>query len=148
MPKQPRKCKTRFCRGKPQTGRRRCEKCRKREWRKKNPILDRWYNLLSQARRRGIACTVTLEQFTAFCERTGYHLHSGRKSGKLSVDRIDNNGIYEIDNIQAITMLDNRLKYAYHDRLPRLEADPPAETLFEPPSEIDLPGREITYIPF
>lgn len=47
---------------------------KKQRWRERHPVLEAWFNLRSNAKRRGIPVTWDLESFGAWCRRTGYHI--------------------------------------------------------------------------
>lgn len=69
------------------------------------------YNLLkSNARRRGKAFDLTLEEFRAFCDRTGYLAKKGKHSYSFSIDRIDPLRGYSADNIQILRLSTNSVK--------------------------------------
>jgi hypothetical protein len=105
------KCLTPNCINEAAKGRRICGKCRSRKYRAKYP-LKAWYDTLKMnARRRGKEFTLTQEQFSEFCKRTGYDEHKGKTADSLSVDRIKSHLGYTIDNIQAITLRENTAKH-------------------------------------
>ena len=104
------KCSTPDCTNETAKDRRICGKCRSRKYRAKYP-LKAWYDTLKMnAKRRGKSFTLTLEQFSEFCKRTGYDEHKGKTANSLSVDRIKDHLGYSIDNIRAITLRENTLK--------------------------------------
>ena len=61
----------------------------------------------NRANQRKIPFTITLAEFKAFCERTGYLEKRGREAGSASIDRIDHDKGYHIWNIQVKTFLEN-----------------------------------------
>jgi hypothetical protein len=75
-------------------------------------VQSTFYFLRGNAKRRGIDFDLTLEQFRVFCTNTEYLKLKGKKSGSMSIDRIDNRRGYEIDNIRLITLAENSRKRA------------------------------------
>lgn len=92
--------------------RRSCPACRKRDYNLKNPFHYVWQNLKYNAKRRGHEFLLTLEEFKLFCARTGYMELRGKTQDSMSIDRIDENRGYSLDNIQMITLRENSLKQA------------------------------------
>src|ERR1035437_5243365 len=104
------KCITKGCLNETGLQRKTCYKCEKRKYRAKYP-LKYWYDTLKMnAKRRRKPFTLTLEQFTEFCKRTGYIEKKGKTAESLSVDRIKASEGYHASNIQAITLSDNSKK--------------------------------------
>ena len=69
------------------------------------------YNFIkSNARRRGKDFTLTLQEFTEFCERTGYLHLRGKSRGSATIDRKDNSIGYSVDNIRLATLSENARK--------------------------------------
>jgi hypothetical protein len=54
--------------------------------------------------------TLTLEQFSEFCKKTGYDEKKGKTAQSLSVDRIKSHLGYTADNIRAITLSENTMR--------------------------------------
>jgi len=75
-----------------------------------NPIGYAFNNLRCNAKRRGHEFAITLSEFREFCEKNGYIESKGRTKECLSIDRIDNDRGYFIDNIQVMTVSDNSIK--------------------------------------
>lgn len=63
--------------------------------------------LRHNATRRGKPFNLTFEQFQQFCRETKYMAGRGRSKQSFTIDRIDNNKGYTIDNIQMLTKSDN-----------------------------------------
>jgi hypothetical protein len=100
------KCQTEGCQNETKH-RKLCAKCAKRKYREKYP-LKYWYDTLkTNAKRRGKEFTLTIEQFSDFCKKTGYNEKKGKTANSLSVDRIKPWLGYSADNIRAITLSDN-----------------------------------------
>ena len=79
--------------------------------RKKDPVKYAYYDLKSNARRRGKVFALTLEQFRRFAVEVEFFSERGRKSKSYHIDRIDENKGYTIDNIQLITNAENIKKF-------------------------------------
>jgi len=103
-------CDTPFCRNPHAEHRFICHKCRKKRWRNNHPINYLYDNLRTSARCRNKGFELTLQEFTAFCFRTSYHLLKGREPHSLTIDRIYNDQPYRADNIQALTHRENSAK--------------------------------------
>jgi hypothetical protein len=102
-----RKCATEGCLNKGSSRRRFCLKCNQLKYRKHYP-LKYWYSTLKMnAKRRGKSFSLTLEQFSEFCYKTGYGELKGKTATSLSIDRIRPLEGYQYDNIRAITLSDN-----------------------------------------
>lgn len=102
------KCCTPYCRNRTQYNK--CSTCSSREWRKQNPMRASYLNLKSNSKRRGKDFTLTYEEFTEFCRETKYIQGKGKSLDSYTIDRIDNDKGYTIDNIQVLTFADNRSK--------------------------------------
>lgn len=106
------KCNTKRCRNKRAKRRNFCYRCISRQNRERYGVQSTFYFLRGNAKRRGIDFDLTLEQFRVFCTNTEYLKLKGKKSGSMSIDRIDNRRGYEIDNIRLITLAENSRKRA------------------------------------
>jgi len=87
-----------------------CHKHRLKAWREKHPIAYAWGHLKRRARERGIACTLTLAEYTEFAEKNDLMKLRGRTSLSLTVDRIENSLGYHKWNIAVITLRENTRK--------------------------------------
>ena len=82
-----------------------------RRWRAANPVKAAYHNLKSNAKRRGKAFNLTLQDFKDFCQATDYIKSRGRKATCYHVDRIDETKGYSRENIQPLTNSANVKKY-------------------------------------
>ena len=99
------RCATPGCRKKRKGFARLCSKCLARQWAERHPISYTLSKLRWNAKRRGKAFTLTLEQFTAFClSHPDYLTAKGRHSRCLSIDRRDAKEGYHIWNIRLLTV--------------------------------------------
>ena len=87
-----------------------CNKCIKRKQSAKNPIRTSYYNLRTNAKRRGKEFNLTLEEFTKFAIETEYINKRGKTAKSYSIDRMDNSKGYSIDNIMVLTLSENSIK--------------------------------------
>lgn len=94
------KCSVKFCRNWRAPGRTICHKHKSQRWREQSPIVALFHRCKGRAKTRGIAFLLTVEQFTAFCLETSYHILKGRGKDDASIDRIRGNEPYEAGNIQ------------------------------------------------
>lgn len=98
------------------------------QWRQNNPIKAALAHLRESARARRKGFDLTLEQFTAFIQSTGYIEHCGRNRECLQVDRMDYTRGYTLDNIQILTCSENSAKgarerfgYAWKENYPETD---------------------------
>jgi len=95
-------CATIHCFNVRRVRRRFCNSCRARRNREANPAARLLANLRSSAKRRGLTCDITIEDWLVWCEKTGFlDLPRGRKKGSRSVGRIDHSLGYTIENIRV-----------------------------------------------
>lgn len=105
------KCATKRCAKKTAKGAKHCSACRMRKYREQNPVKAAYDHLKYNAARRGHEFMLTIEQFKAFCVETNYIMGKGRTKESYSIDRIDNDKGYTIDNIRVLTVSENSKKY-------------------------------------
>lgn len=120
----PKRCKTLRCRGRATSAGHSpyCPTCRRVRFKELHPLAYSWGNLKRRARQRGVAFTLTLEEYTAFAIKTDYAKLKGKTSLSLSLDRIDPSLGYHHWNIQAITVSENSRKQFvpyFNDGVPR-----------------------------
>lgn len=96
-------------------GRALCSTHRSQKCRLQDPVKYAWQNLKTNAKRRNIPFTITLEQFRQWCHRVTYIGFSGRSADSWTVDRIHNDIGYHIDNIQVLQNKNNIKKYFTYD---------------------------------
>jgi len=83
-----------------------------RQHQKFNNPLRYWFDVLRQnARSRKKEFNLTIEEFKLFCDKTNYLKLKGKNSGSYTIDRINNNKGYTIDNMQVLTLSQNSRKY-------------------------------------
>jgi hypothetical protein len=87
-----------------------CSTCRSRQARERNPVKYCYLNLKHNAKRRGVAFELTFEEFVQFCYATNYMAGKGRTRTSYSIDRIDNDKGYTLDNIRVIPLHENSRK--------------------------------------
>jgi hypothetical protein len=88
---------------------------------KKYPVKRAYFTLRGNAQRRGKEFTLTLDDFTAFCNCSNYMEGKGIRATSLTVDRIDEERGYSADNIQCLTNAENRKKFAAYMRAKKQE---------------------------
>lgn len=126
----PKRCATVFCLGKLRPRDKYCSKCMMSRWKKKNPLKYTYSKLKNNAKRRGIPFLLTLEDWEVWCGLTGYLELRGIDGDSMTVDRIidyDESGNkmpYRYDNIQMLTLRDNRTKPKKHKPYEKQEGDP------------------------
>lgn len=87
-----------------------CASCEKRLQREKYPVKAAYYDLRTNAKRRGIFFDLTLEQFEKFCFKTEYLQGKGKTAESYSVDRIIESKGYTDGNLQVLTLSENTQK--------------------------------------
>ena len=104
------KCSEKGCRNKVSGKYRICPKCQSRKWREKHPVEAAYITLKANAKRRGKPCTITLEDFKAFCYETDYIAGKGRSLNSLTIDCKINELGYVPGNIRPLPLIDNARK--------------------------------------
>jgi hypothetical protein len=84
-----------------------CWKCIARRLKERHPATYVLNALRNRANQRKIPFTVTLAQFKEFCRVTGYLEKRGREDESMSIDRVDHDKGYHIDNITVKSFLEN-----------------------------------------
>ena len=89
--------------------------------------------LKANAKRRGKEFSLTFDQFKKFAIETNYLRGKGKQSTSYSIDRIDNERGYTIDNIMIMSLADNsrkhtkRLHYDWQTRSAIVTTIPPPQ---------------------
>lgn len=87
-----------------------CFKHYRKKRRLKDPVGERYAQFKSKAKYRGIANTITLEEFRHFAKQTGYIHVKGRRGKNATIDRLCNVHGYHIWNIDLKTNVQNARK--------------------------------------
>lgn len=106
------KCISTRCANKAPKNKRRCHKCIKENFRKRNPIRYYYDNLKTNAKKKDKTVEITFEDFKKFVVEKKFFSESGKKL-KLngSIDRKDNSiRVYRLDNIQVLSLAENTRK--------------------------------------
>jgi len=101
------KCKTPDCQSEAAPHRRYCKCCVQHKYRDRYPIKYIFAALKTNAKRREKYFSLTLDEFTQFCDMTGYDKLRGITAASLTIDRINPLLGYHKDNIRAITLRHN-----------------------------------------
>ena len=104
-------CIERFCRNESAEKRRICYRCKARKYKARHPIKHLFNIKKQRAKERGHKWDLTCQEFEEFVLRTGYMDRRGRGRNGMSIDRIDPDKGYTIDNIQTLTVSENSKKY-------------------------------------
>lgn len=99
--KAPHLCSAKFCRRPRSVTQALCHKHKNAQWRELNPHAYHYGRLRANAKRRGIACTLTLPEYRA---AWAGRWDSGPKPKGLHLDRIDRARGYEPGNVQVLPM--------------------------------------------
>lgn len=110
MPKKQGICKNKGCRKKKAKGRAICHSCKAKKYREDNPVKSAYQNLRYNAKRRKKEFDLTFEQFEKLCVETEYIKKRGKSKDSYSIDRIDPEKGYTIDNIRVISLAENSRK--------------------------------------
>lgn len=91
-----------------------------KKWRANDQLKAMFYNLKYYAKKRGIPFTLSIEQYVDLprpdrCPLTGIEIDYTPHKGKTidaspTLDRIDNEGGYELANVQIVSYMGNRAK--------------------------------------
>ncbi len=87
-----------------------CNSCSNRRYRKRNPMRYAFNNLRENSQRRNISFALSFEQFKKFAIKTEYIQNKGTTKESFSIDRVNNNKGYTVDNIQILTVGENASK--------------------------------------
>ncbi len=104
-------CKTKYCTTKTPKHRTICCKCISRKYRSDNPVRSSFDILRTNAKRRGKEFDLTFDQFKKFAIETEYIAGKGRSSQSFTIDRIDQDLGYTINNLQVLTNAENVKKH-------------------------------------
>ena len=112
-------------------------------WVEQNTPLVR---LKTNARIRGVAFNLSLQEFRQWAKETGYLDNCGRKKKNLTIDRInrDNPLGYHIDNIQVLTNGENARKY-YAFEAKGLEYPSQEPEAFDSMDEMKITSDEMAF---
>ena len=96
-------CNTPKCKNITRKGRNDCERCRKRKSISKYPIFYAYKDLKKNAKRRNKICTISLSEFTLWCEKNNYIALRGLGKDEMSIDcKIPELG-YTYDNMRMVS---------------------------------------------
>jgi hypothetical protein len=88
-----------------------CNACKRKRWRVNNPFHYMYSELKRSAKRRGIYFYLHRGEFIQFCLENSLYRNSGKfTADSLTVDRIDNNLGYYLQNLQVISNRENSAK--------------------------------------
>lgn len=81
-----------------------CDKCKRRRWRYNNPVYYMFSELRKSAKKRKISFDLHYGEFLEFCFSNDFYRISPKfTKDSLTVDRIEPEKGYSIDNIQVVT---------------------------------------------
>ncbi len=103
----PKKCDTKYCRNLAYLNGTFCSKCQRRNWAKNHPIEYTLATLRGNAKRRGKEFSLTIEEFTKWCNENDYIRLKGQSSTSMTIDRNDPNEGYHIWNLKIMTNAEN-----------------------------------------
>jgi len=79
-------------------------------WRQRNPIRASYLNLKNNAKRRGKEFTLTFAEFQQFAVKNQIVYGKKRTADTWSIDRVNPELGYSVDNIQRLTLSQNTAK--------------------------------------
>lgn len=106
----PKKCKNKTRKGTRCGTGQLCGSCYSRRSRAADPVRYAFNNLKNRAKQRNKEFSLTLDQFRQWCHKYNYIQGKGKHADGYTVDRIDNDKGYHIDNIQPMKNRDNASK--------------------------------------
>lgn len=93
-----------------------CHKHYARKLRVVDPVGSRYNQFKNNAVKRNKIFTISIDQFRNFCTETGYIITKFKRGRNATIDLINNELGYHIDNIQLLTMNQNLQKYLTEDK--------------------------------
>lgn len=105
-----RKRNTCSCGKRTQLGRLICSACRAADFRKRYPMKYSYVTLRDNSKRRGIDFSLSFDEFAQFAVVTDYFYKKGKTKRSYSIDRINPEFGYHIDNIQPLPLVANQKK--------------------------------------
>jgi hypothetical protein len=119
---RPGRCRVKGCRHHVTPGQRRkqggfCRRCKEDRYKVRHPYTYALNKLRNNARRRGHAFDLTLEEWIMFCDLTGYVDARGRGAEDLSIDRIRDSEGYTLSNIRVLTVSENSRRAAVRRKI-------------------------------
>ena len=87
-----------------------CHKHYARKLKERDPVGARFNQFKCKSTSRGIENSVTIKEFRAFCNKTGYIIKKGYRGKVATLDRVKNSEGYSIENIQIMTSRANSSK--------------------------------------
>lgn len=104
------KCKHKYCRRTAEAKRLECGTCHTQGVRRRHPVRYAYQALKDNAKRRGIAFSLTFAQFEKFAIKQKLIMGNRRHKDGYTIDRVNNDKGYTIDNIQVLTLQQNAIK--------------------------------------
>jgi hypothetical protein len=142
----PRRCATKRCR-KPVFKLHRspyCSRCRTRRFKARFPLKWAFNMLRGNAKRRGKLFALTYAQYEQLAIATGYAEQKGKLATCLSIDRIDNNGGYSLDNIRVVAVSVNAARQNRQAYVPYFQGLSDSDKAPDPePDDADQPWLEL-----
>jgi hypothetical protein len=80
---------------------------RARQWRERYPLHYSFNKLKNRAKERGHAFHLTLAEYEQFALESGYAERKGKTAESFTIDRIEENRGYSVDNIRCLTLSEN-----------------------------------------
>lgn len=96
-------CKEKGCKRQVRAGGLDCNTCHGRKVHQANPLKAAYRTLRGHAKQRHKEFTITVEEFTVLCFKTGYVEGKGWCKDALTIDRIDPQKGYSLDNMRVVT---------------------------------------------
>lgn len=91
-----------------------CHRHYKIRMKKRDPVYVRYNEFKSNAKKRSIEFSVTIQQFRNFCIKNNYIIKKYNRGKNMTIDRRCNVHGYHIWNMQILTMLQNQRKSTKH----------------------------------
>ncbi|CAB4162672.1 hypothetical protein UFOVP783_91 [uncultured Caudovirales phage] len=88
-----------------------CTRHRAIRQRANDPVAAYYADLRHHAKERGVGCSLTLAEWRVWQAQVGFFDNAAEeRAARMSVDRIDPNKGYSLDNIQPLTVAENARK--------------------------------------
>lgn len=116
----PRKCAIKFCRKSVRAVEKsdKCSRHRAAQWKQNSPLKYHYGKLRNRAKERGHQFTLSFLKYEALCIQAGWITdHRGKTGEAYSINRKDSTRGYHDDNVEILTMSQNRRQHYVDMRL-------------------------------
>jgi hypothetical protein len=140
----PRRCAHKYCRNLVQKSHKAllCPKHHSAAFKAKSPLRYHFNLLRCAAKQRAKPFLLKYEEYEKLARESGYNEQRGREATSLSIDRIENDLGYSIDNIRIIVKSENSSKAHRRMYVPHFQSLSDSDKADTDDSWTDLPSHE------